>query len=459
MRYTNNLSETDKLNNLKKAVAAENSVLRLVNNFGTARLVEISRLFCPQNKEWEARVSALTLAHLSFMYAKVPHIAKQFKPNVSTLAVLGSNAGITKSTQKKLSRKGKFSLLTKSELRTFVDIFTGWRASKVEADSLYVLKIHWLLARAVAVETVNNSGIVLALRVIKRLIETEHLRVSRTSDGGLVYSLTPWGHKYLNDEKPQSSRTRKLSSGIQSAHKTLANGYLLHALCEATDAWSEGSMFKDPADNGVLGTPGLLTHEDLAPEVQGASKGANKRGPHGVHPADGAVFHRLSQTAAEETWGVDLVEAERGSKASDTFLKSLALIQHIGNDISDIVRFKKDNSGKMIRQVFKRKKLVYVMNSEEFLSPILRACRQFVTKTAPNSSGVWVPTPGIVFEGRFGWSTENFQERFEELLGHIQVAFCPLGVSGQTFLGVTLTRSLWEIASEQGVLDYRKVVK
>lgn len=446
MLYKQNSDLCVETNNFKKSLAASDAILRLVANVGVVRLGEITRIFKPQDGAWSMEVQSKTVSLLAYLYANSAQAVEQACPSPALLGALGAVPNLSSSLAKRVmasdaARAKRTAKILENVVskRVYVDLATGRKQTRVTKVAVPVLEAHWLRTRSLASEWLNNSATVMATRAINRLVADGLLIADRGELGGCLYSLAPNGALALGPLYANWAQ-RDVRAAAQSAHKTLARGYILAAVGDATDAWSEGALFSKKLLPGVLGTPGLVNHDSF------------KAG----HPADGIVLSRIGGNAIQETWGIELVEAERGNKLAENFLRGLALLE-FGKNPDSFVKANVTVNGQFLRRDVFIKKLTYVMSSEEFVTTILRACRQFVTGQSQDKAGYWVDTPGRVFSGSGLWQGDANQGRWEELLSMIDIALCPLSPVYKSFLGVSYKASLLDYATERGLLDYRVV--
>ena len=448
MIYSKQLNDSQKSNNFVKSLAAQVAVLRVAANLGAVRLSEAARVFRPHDDPWNEEVRVRTRAYLAWLYHHNERAKKQFTPSFAVLETLGAVPDLPRGEAVKLAKSGAPRSLLGTEATQLVELDTGLRENKGAKGKLLVLRLHWIRVRSLAADIADRSALARASRVLERLVADKLLAVNRGENGDRVYTLSVKGANYLG---PRYKETKERSLS-QSAHRSLANGYLMHSLCEATEGWSEGSLFSPKLLPGVMGTPGFFTHSEL---FLGTS---HQRGTaQAIHPADGVIMKRLATEKNKEKWHIELVEAERGNKPSSDFVKSLYPLRFGKNELSKIEKtFIRNDSQALVRE-FRITKITYVMSSEEFLSPLLRACRQFITGTKQDPYGEWVKVGTIQFTGSETPSDNLYQTRWEELLSMIEIALCPLSLVKKYFLGVSFKCTLLSWAKEHGMLDYTKV--
>lgn len=451
MLYTKSLTAAEKSNNFTKSFAASDAVLRLVANLGTVRLSEVVRVFRPQDEAWHAEVLARAKGYLAFLYALDDRARKQFQPTADVLDALGAVPVLGSSAEKKLRKSGTPMSLVGAEATVLVDLESGLKSTRIKRAALPVLRVHWLRARSLAIDVADKSASGRAGRTLERLVSDGLLSVQRGELADKLYSLSSLGAVALGD-RYRNTDGRSL---MQSEHKTMANGYLLHALCTATDGWSEGSLFSGRGLPGVLGTGGMLTHADL---YTGSATG-NRSKSSSMHPADGLLLTLVNRTLTREAWDVELVEVERGSKASSEFVRSLYPLESGKNPLAKIANtYTRLDKSVLVRE-FSIRKITYVMHSEEFLTPLLKACYQFITGMKEDKNGQLNKVATLRFTGSGSWTGDRAQAQWEELLSMVAVALCPLSAFKKNFLGVTFKGALLDIATERGLLDMKKLYK
>lgn len=460
MLYTNKLAKNEKSNNFVKSAAAESAVLQLVANLGTVRLSEVVRVFRPADAAWHAEVALRIKAYLRYEYAHAGQARTQYDaqakaqkvqqgPLWAALGPLEPTPELPASEARKLMRSGSPAKLIGTEATAWVDLDTGLRGSRLRKLTRPVLEAHWLRARSLAIDIADRSAAARASRVLARLVSDKRLDVQRGFFSEKLYSLTKRGSRFLGDSYEDVGPR----SSMQSEHKTLANGYLLFALCTAHDGWSEGSLAARTPQPGVLSTPGKLQHKDLYDGILTGRRSASSS----IHPADGLVLRLAQRVNDTEDWSVELIEAERGKKQNTDFIKGLYPLQHGKNLNSKITKPVKLSDGSLVKRDFRVLKITYVMSSEEFVSPLLKACYQFVTGLRPDKAGHWEKAGSLLFVGSGAAGNDDTQAKWEELLSMVNVAYCPLSSLKRNFMGVPFHCTLLELTRERGLLDHTKV--
>lgn len=430
-----------------KAALAEKAVLQLVANLGVVCLNEVIRVFQPMNLDWNEKVNQLTKACLAWAYKNDPKSINHFKPTEKTMQLLGEPPRWTKSWLNKLRYQASPKKLCGQEVSSLIHISGAQRLVKkvkVAPPDEYVLELHWMRCRAIAAEYVDNSASVRGKRVISRLLE-KRLIVARSRQGrGFQYALTSRGAQYLGEGyRPTTDRT-----SMRSIHRTLANGYLLSSLERAYDGWSEASLFADNGTPGLRGTPPMFTHRRLH-----ASLGWSK--DKSIHPSDGVILYVRERSAKDVSWGIELVESEHGNKVADEFARSLYPITSGKNPDVHHMKITKDAAGNTTKHVSRVEKITFVLANEEFLTPLLTGCLQFVTGYKKDVHGHFSKSEKNIFIGSQAThlNSENarLEAKWEELLSMVDVAFCAINPINETFLGVIKKESLSVIARNRGL--------
>lgn len=461
MYYLTPEQKRDITHPLKKAALAENAVITLINNLGVATHSDISKLFRPMDSSWDEKTLRVTSAILLHLYETSPLIKRaRLRLSEDTEELLRQNATplkLSKSFEKKLNRSGRFGWVAEAGKAEYVNCLTGWNESKSEIKPPLVLKPHWVFARTLAVEYVSHASTVFAINVAKRLIDTGHLL--KNKEGMLIfYTLSAHGLEHarlIHGAEHEGKSNYKQGAKLQRLHRTLANGYLLHAAATSgmPEVWSESSLHSPHRQLGLKGGPGRLVRTDFKVGSHQKKHSDGSSASSSFHPVDGLVVLEERVTGNKVQSFLELVEAERGAKSSGTFLRSLELLQHTGNLNVPMHTTMLTHEGSLKLFEFHVKTLTYVMSSSEFITPLLTACRQFVAGKVPGIEGradKSIP----VFEGSKGFNANTARERWTELLRSIRIVFAPVSVSDTRFLGVTRKALLLEIAMERG--DYDK---
>lgn len=503
MHYSSRIPPELKKNNFVKAQHSDIAVLQLVANLGHAEPNEVARLFSPCSLEWELKVGARALAYLVWLrrFSGEPATSdlrsSQVEPQTATALVLALMAKLTKteiSYLKKLLPKlnkssrttrvnpvsgmplrySELPLLTPSaELQNALGVlWPGWKRSGI-------CRTLWQKLRAFAVKNHDSSALALARRRLARLLQARLLGQTTVGTNTKMYALTAAGAQYLGGTH---SATYSRSS-LKNLHKTLAKGVLLSELTRHTEGWSESSFYNSKHP-GLLGSAGALTHKELFGSRPGSP----------LHPPDGVLLRPLSQDekvyyrwpARHETFvdllanerlasvGLTLIEAERGNKSTDEFMKSLLPFINGNSANGHVVRAygsvaaKEGNWGALLSAAsnsqckskvspkevaFVPSRLVYALESAEFLKPILNATWRFVQPKSLEASATEKGTASAAY-ARTGLKLEVLDDSpqaaelvlWHELLSFIEVNFCAVSLSGSTFLGVSARFSLADFA-------------
>lgn len=482
-------------------------MLELVANLGFAEPHEVARVFSPYGLAWEESVRAQQLAYLVWLQ----------EPALKNALVSRAKAGIEGAVlaeksalgflQDVFSRLQKINKTEETQLAAIrnkaprqsrqprVDPCTGLplrfaqvilespaqehrqQAAQVWGPWLSqgVTSWMWQKCRTLAVKKTDHSALTLAQRRLVRLCEAGLLSQKTTGTNTRLYGITTAGARYLGEEfTPSTGR-----SSLKNLHKTLAKGLLLTELSSHVEGWSE-SAFYSSKHPGVLGTPGYLTHKELfgtRPELK-------------LHPPDAVLLRPLHQDEAVSrrlairghtlkdlardpsvcAIAMTLVEAERGNKSVDEFVKSLYPLINGDNRDGHVRKAYAEVFGKgpgwqrlleatthanaaPSEVVFVPTKLVFAVESEAFLRPILAATWQFVSG---KKAHVLLPS-GDVSTQKYSATgllhsllddSPNAKELalWQELLSFVEVAYCGVSVSGSTFLGVSARFKLAELA-------------
>lgn len=424
---------TLKTSSISKKLANEERAKKLLANLGMVSARTISRVFRPQDEIWHHNVLTRTKRYLAWIYTHSERAKKQANPSSKLLDELGPHGKITETEEKNLIKRSTPLKLSPSEKRSFIDFQTGmkpWKSEKEIAKNRMVLAAHWMRCWGIAALIEDRSAIVMVNRLVKSLLETKEIKEKKMPNG-------TWFYWLAEDRNPeiQAERIKARSPGqVTSVHRTLANGYLLSALSTAEEGWSEPSMYSENLYPGIKGGPGFFHHRELFEGLTGATSGK-------MHPADGVLAYKKESKSSQESWALELIEAENASKSIEDYITTLMPLTYGMRQESYYEKAyirKKDT----ITRRFKVEKLTFVIASEEFLKRILRACRQFISGETLSRTGEWEVTKRPIFKGE----SESIPGKWEELLRMIQVVYCPMSATMTTFTGVSRVFNLWEYA-------------
>lgn len=507
MKYSRHVPPALAKNNFVRAQASDTAVLELVANLGFAEPHEVARVFSPYDLSWEESVRAQQLAYLVWLQEPALKQALIARANAAIAAAIADDASSFTFLQDVLNRLNKITKTEENQLANLrnkaprqlrqprVEPGTGLPLRFAQVVLASPAQEHrqqtaaawgpwlnqgvanwtWQKCRTLAVKKQDHSSLTLAQRRLVRLCEAGLLSQKTTGTNTRLYGLTTAGARYLGDHYvPSTGR-----SSLKNLHKTLAKGLLLTELSTHFEGWSESAFYSNKHP-GVLGTPGYLTHKDLfgtRPELK-------------LHPPDAVLLRPLSQDSGVSSRlairqhtlkdlardpsvcaiGMTLVEAERGNKTVDEFVKSLyplingdnrdghvrkayAEVLGRGPQWERLLEASRHEGASPTEVAFVPTKLVFAVESEAFLRPILAATWQFVSG---KKAHVLLPSSEVGTQKYAATGllhsllddTPNAKELvlWQELLSFIEVAYCGVSVSGSTFLGVSARFKLSELA-------------
>lgn len=360
--------------NYRRAADMKPRVLELIAHLGSARSRDLVSLYLPPDIAWHQAVSRLTAALLAWA-------ARHQCPVVELPTELSRIAGGVPGGLEPVAKRAFKHLSWKLKTSTAVDFERGTPCEKSQWKSRGVPSKAWLKARSLACHWLTKGAQDRLRPLLNRLVEDRLLGVEEGAYQQRTYRVTTKGLKTLSE----GFALTEVRTGAHSAHQTLAQGYLVAAISRGADGWSERALKSRTQWPGMLGGRWEMGPGELVRQVCEVHDGS-------YHPPDGLIIWPQNELGVAE---LELIEAERGAKNRDKFVRSLVPLRE-GQRAEAGIYLNKETRWQV-------KKVTFVINDWSFVADILEAAVLFVEGN-PSSSDARVDRQGRALPKFFGLS-------------------------------------------------------